>query len=137
MFGEYSSDQLCRELTTVFRSDFWCTVQVFDQGHEIGFCMHILDIGGGFAGGSFDSTGTVQLGRVPLAVNTALDTFFPDPSVKVSRHFGRLIPIPCALFNAKAVCNIPKLHVPVTAAVNELLGRAQRCHKGSCVVTEL
>lgn len=46
--------------------------------------MHILDIGGGFAGGSFDSTGTVQLGQVPLAVNTALATFFPDPSVKVS-----------------------------------------------------
>lgn len=62
------------------------TEQVFDQGHELGFCMRILDIGGGFAGGSFDSTGTVQLGRVPLAVNTALDTFFPDPSVKVSKH---------------------------------------------------
>lgn len=48
--------------------------------------MSILDIGGGFAGGCFDGTGTVQLGRVPLAVNTALDTFFPDPSVKVSWH---------------------------------------------------
>ena len=60
------------------------TEQVFDQGNKLGFCMRILDIGGGFAGGSFDSTGTVQLGRVPLAVNTALDTFFPDPSVKVS-----------------------------------------------------
>ena len=60
--------------------------QVFDQGQELGFCMSILDIGGGFAGGCFDGTGTVQLGRVPLAVNAALDTFFPDPSVKVSWH---------------------------------------------------
>ena len=46
--------------------------------------MRILDIGGGFAGGSFDAAGTVQLGQVPLAVNTALATFFPDPSVKVT-----------------------------------------------------
>lgn len=53
--------------------------------------MRILDIGGGFAGGSFDSTGTVQLGQVPFAVNTALATYFPDPSVKVSwRYWPRL-----------------------------------------------
>ncbi|KAL3132948.1 Mitochondrial 2-oxoadipate and 2-oxoglutarate transporter [Trebouxia sp. C0009 RCD-2024] len=62
---------------------------VFDQGCELGFSMRILDIGGGFAGGSFDSTGTVQLGQVPLAVNTALATYFPDPSVKVIAEPGR------------------------------------------------
>ena len=60
-------------------------LQVFDQGDELGFSMRILDIGGGFAGGSFDASGTVQLGQVPLAVNSALATFFPDPRVKVQR----------------------------------------------------
>ena len=45
--------------------------------------MHILDIGGGFTGGCFDESGTVQLGQVPSAVNAALDTHFPDPSIKV------------------------------------------------------
>ncbi len=46
--------------------------------------MRILDIGGGFAGGCFDAQGKVQLGQVPLAVNSALATYFPDPAVKVS-----------------------------------------------------
>jgi ornithine decarboxylase len=40
--------------------------------------MNILDIGGGFAGGSFDEAGTVDLGKVPDAINAALDTFFPE-----------------------------------------------------------
>jgi len=57
---------------------------VFDQGTALGFNMHILDIGGGFAGGSFDAAGTVQLGQVPIAVNTALATYFPDSAVKVN-----------------------------------------------------
>ena len=46
--------------------------------------MRILDIGGGFAGGLFDAAGTVLLGQVPIAVNTALATYFPDNTVKVS-----------------------------------------------------
>ena len=50
--------------------------------------MRILDIGGGFAGGSFDASGTVQLGLVPGAVNTALDTHFTDLSVKVCPAMG-------------------------------------------------
>lgn len=79
--------------------------------------MRILDIGGGFAGGSFDSTGTVQLGRVPLAVNTALDTFFPDPSVKVSWHIGKLTQH-LALYT---MWYPTMLYVAVIAAVNGLL----------------
>ena len=65
-------------------SDELIHLQVFDKGAELGFDMHILDIGGGFAGGCFDDTGTVQLGQVPSAVNAALDTHFPDASVKVN-----------------------------------------------------
>ncbi len=59
-------------------------LQVFDQATQLGFHMRILDIGGGFAGGCFDAQGQVQLGQVPLAVNSALATYFPDPTVKVS-----------------------------------------------------
>jgi len=58
--------------------------QVFDEATLLGFRMRILDIGGGFAGGCFDAQGKVQLGQVPLAVNSALATYFPDPTVKVS-----------------------------------------------------
>ena len=59
-------------------------LQVFDQATQLGFHMRILDIGGGFAGGCFDAQGQVQLGQVPLAVNSALATYFSDPTVKVS-----------------------------------------------------
>ena len=58
-------------------------VQAFDQAIELGFDMHILDIGGGFAGGIFNAEGKVQLGGVPFAVNTALALHFPEPHVKV------------------------------------------------------
>lgn len=53
---------------------------LFDHGaSSLGIStMNILDIGGGFAGGSFDEAGTVDLGKVPDAINTALDTFFPE-----------------------------------------------------------
>ena len=61
-------------------------LQVVDQATALGFHMRILDIGGGFAGGCFDATGQVQLGLVPTAVNTALATYFPDPSFKVGPH---------------------------------------------------
>ena len=91
------------------------TEQVFDQGRELGFRMCILDIGGGFAGGSFDNTGTVQLGRVPIAVNAALDTFFPDPSVKVSWHWEahtslHILLSPLGLRSAQQSCTCLDLH---------------------------
>ncbi|DBA97123.1 TPA: Mitochondrial 2-oxoadipate and 2-oxoglutarate transporter, variant 2 [Trebouxia sp. C0004] len=61
---------------------------VFDEATLLGFHMCILDIGGGFAGGCFDAQGKVQLGEVPLAVNSALATYFCDPAVKVSCQAG-------------------------------------------------
>lgn len=59
-------------------------MQAFDEATKLGFDMHILDIGGGFAGGAFDSEGRVQLGGVPDAVNAALTLHFSDPQIKVN-----------------------------------------------------
>ena len=58
-------------------------MQAFDEAIKLGFDMHLLDIGGGFAGGAFDSEGRVQLGGVPDAVNAALALHFSDPQIKV------------------------------------------------------
>ncbi len=41
------------------------------------FHCRVLDIGGGFPGGSIDAAGCVDLGRVPSAVNAALEAHFP------------------------------------------------------------
>ncbi|KAL0054651.1 hypothetical protein WJX82_000445 [Trebouxia sp. C0006] len=71
---------------------------VFDQATQLGFHMRILDIGGGFAGGCFDAQGKVQLGQVPLAVNSALATYFPDPTVKVIAEPGRYFAEACCTF---------------------------------------
>ena len=53
--------------------------RVFDLGLSLGFEMDTLDLGGGFCGGSFDASGSVDLGGVPAAINAALDEHFPDP----------------------------------------------------------
>jgi ornithine decarboxylase len=50
----------------------------FNQGIALGLEMSILDIGGGFSGGTFDTQGNVDLGGVPEAVNAALDLHFPE-----------------------------------------------------------
>lgn len=87
--------------------------------------MRILDIGGGFAGGSFDAAGTVQLGQVPLAVNTALATFFPDPSVKV-----RMLPVCAIIFCMVFFISISVVltaDVCLCASRSELAGDASTC----------
>lgn len=71
---------------------------VFDQATALGFDMRILDIGGGFAGGLFDAAGMVLLGQVPIAVNTALATYFPDNTVKVIAEPGRYFAEACCTF---------------------------------------
>ena len=75
---------------------FWSAIEtaksVFDVGRSLGFEMDMLDIGGGFCGGSFDAVGTVDLGGVPAAVNAALDAFFPSEecsSLRVIAEPGR------------------------------------------------
>ncbi len=47
--------------------------------------MAMLDIGGGFSGGTFGPDGKVDLGTVPAAVNAALDQHFP-PSTGGNDH---------------------------------------------------
>ena len=59
--------------------------------------MHILDIGGGFAGGCFDAEGMVQLGGVPDAVNAALALHFPELNVKVGLEHTSFAILECAL----------------------------------------
>lgn len=63
---------------------------VFNQGLALGFDMRILDIGGGFCGGSIGAEGSVELGGVPAAVNAALARHFPDEgSVRIIAEPGR------------------------------------------------
>lgn len=69
----------------------------FEEGLALGLPMSILDIGGGFSGGTFDSNGAVQLGKVPEAVNAALDKYFPEIcGVHIIAEPGRYFAEACA-----------------------------------------
>jgi ornithine decarboxylase len=75
-------------------SAFWNAIAaaraVFDAGHALGFDMSVLDIGGGFCGGTASAGGAGDLGGVPAAVNAALAAFFPeDGNVRVIAEPGR------------------------------------------------
>uniref|UniRef100_A0A8C2Y585 Antizyme inhibitor 2 n=1 Tax=Coturnix japonica TaxID=93934 RepID=A0A8C2Y585_COTJA len=48
---------------------------VFDVGAELGYRMHLLDIGGGFPG-TEDSR--AQFEEIAAVINSALDTYFPE-----------------------------------------------------------
>jgi len=65
---------------------------VFDAGKCLGFDMDLLDIGGGFAGCMLGAEGTGDLGRVPAAVNAALDAHFPpSANVRIIAEPGRCV----------------------------------------------
>lgn len=71
--------------------------KAFDEGLALGLPMSLLDIGGGFSGGNFDSNGTVHLGMVPEAVNAALDLYFPESAgVHIIAEPGRYFAEACA-----------------------------------------
>jgi hypothetical protein len=77
-------------------SAFWNAIAaaraVFDAGHALGFDMSVLDIGGGFCGGTASAGGAGDLGGVPAAVNAALAAFFPeDGNVRVIAEPGALL----------------------------------------------
>lgn len=57
---------------------------LFDYAATFGYELNLLDIGGGFPG----DFGT-SIDEVSLIVNTALDQFFPDKSVRVISEPGR------------------------------------------------
>ncbi|NWU10547.1 AZIN2 inhibitor, partial [Cephalopterus ornatus] len=60
---------------------------VFDVGTELGYQMHLLDIGGGFPG-TEDTRARFQ--EIAAVVNSALDSYFPDGSgVEIVARPGR------------------------------------------------
>jgi len=60
---------------------------VFDMGNEVGFNMHLLDIGGGFPG-SEDTK--LKFEEITAVINPALDKYFPaDSGVRVIAEPGR------------------------------------------------
>jgi ornithine decarboxylase len=60
---------------------------VFDMGTEVGFSMHLLDIGGGFPG-SEDTTFIFE--EITSVINPALDKYFPsDSGVRIIAEPGR------------------------------------------------
>ncbi|NXA03690.1 AZIN2 inhibitor, partial [Sapayoa aenigma] len=60
---------------------------VFDMGTELGYRMHLLDIGGGFPG---TEDTRAQFEEVAAGINSALDLYFPDGSgVEIIARPGR------------------------------------------------
>ncbi|XP_073530260.1 ornithine decarboxylase isoform X2 [Phyllobates terribilis] len=60
---------------------------VFDMGEELGFNMHLLDIGGGFPG---SEDVKLKFEEVTSVINPALDKYFPvDSKVKIIAEPGR------------------------------------------------
>ncbi|XP_077438224.1 ornithine decarboxylase isoform X2 [Vanacampus margaritifer] len=60
---------------------------VFDIGHDLGFCMTLLDIGGGFPG-SEDTE--LKFEEITAVINPALDKYFPaDSGVRIIAEPGR------------------------------------------------
>jgi len=75
---------------------------VFDQGEAMGFNMTLLDVGGGFPGtekeagsGYFGADhGSITFEEIAPVLNKALDTYFPEPHVKVIGEPGRYFAAP-------------------------------------------
>lgn len=80
---------------------------LFDYSKTLGYEMNLLDIGGGFLG-DFGTT----IDEVAVIVNTALDQFFPDKSVRVISEPGRYyVAAAFTLINSvqsKRICLNPK-----------------------------
>nr|XP_008200143.1 PREDICTED: ornithine decarboxylase 1 [Tribolium castaneum]XP_968571.3 PREDICTED: ornithine decarboxylase 1 [Tribolium castaneum] len=73
----------CRE-PSVFKRAIAMSREVFDLGQALGYNFTLLDIGGGFPG----DRGT-SLDEIAQVVNSALDDYFPDPSVEIIAEPGR------------------------------------------------
>ena len=93
---------------------------VFKAGKALGCDMDLLDIGGGFAGCVLGADGTGDLGRVPAAVNAALDTHFPPlANVRIIAEPGR-----CVLF-AMLVTSLPSCLLPCHLPCDARAGPAE------------
>ena len=81
---------------------------MFEAGKSYGFDMDLLDIGGGFAGCMLGADGMGDLGRVPAAVNAALDTHFPPcANVRIIAEPGRCVSAQLRLFCARNSRAVP------------------------------
>ena len=76
----------------------WCTcwcaphVATWLLVEKGALASRVLDIGGGFPGGSIDAQGRLDLGAVPAAVNAALEAHFPSSrSVDIIAEPGRWV----------------------------------------------
>ncbi|XP_051941753.1 ornithine decarboxylase isoform X1 [Hippocampus zosterae] len=60
---------------------------VFDMGLVLGFCMNLLDIGGGFPG---SEDADIKFEEITAVINPALDKYFPvDSGVRIIAEPGR------------------------------------------------
>lgn len=73
----------CQE-PPVFRRAIAACRDLFDYADQLGFKFNLLDIGGGFPG----NRGT-SIDKMAEIINSALDDYFPDPSVKIIAEPGR------------------------------------------------
>ncbi|XP_075168992.1 ornithine decarboxylase 2-like [Haematobia irritans] len=87
----------CNELPVYDRA-ITLAKEIFRRGSEMGFNMHLLDIGGGFPG-----TDEKAFKEISKIVNDSLSLNFPDDSVKVIAEPGRF-------FVASAFTLICKIH---------------------------
>ena len=60
----------------------------FEFGKSLGFKMNTLDIGGGFSGKAEKAAENIEAAEI---INSALDKYFPDPSVRVISEPGQFI----------------------------------------------
>lgn len=71
----------------VYRKAIADARQVFDQAKSLGFCMNLLDIGGGFSG---KEDFPISFQQVSISINEALDESFPaDSGVRIIAEPGR------------------------------------------------
>lgn len=75
-----------------FKKAFESAREIFNYGVNLGFNMHIIDIGGGFPG--VDIAGAVTFEQIAKEINEAIDRYFPVlecPGVKFIGEPGRFM----------------------------------------------
>lgn len=73
----------CRE-PNVFHRAIASAREIFDYAESLGFGFSLLDIGGGYPGVRGSS-----IDEIANVIKVALDTFFPDPSIRIIAEPGR------------------------------------------------
>uniref|UniRef100_A0A674JW65 Antizyme inhibitor 2 n=1 Tax=Terrapene triunguis TaxID=2587831 RepID=A0A674JW65_9SAUR len=98
---------------------------VFEMGAELGYKMHLLDIGGGFPG---TENSKVRFEEIAATINSALDLYFPEGcGVEIIAKLGRYY---VASAFTLAVNVIDKQEVPLDPPGSD--GRLSRWNDTSC-----